>query len=115
MWKTYLHVHSKPGTAKGNVGVVTWLAMAGVLAAISLALFGLPHIPLPMPTWQYGIVTPTCGLTRATEALAGGNLIAAWNYNPAAYLLAVTAATVLTDSPSDSPQRTGSTSTYDCR
>lgn len=48
-----------------------------------------------MPTWELGVVTPTCGLTRATVAITRGDLATAWNYNPAAYLLAVFAVAVI--------------------
>ncbi|NQU38054.1 MAG: DUF2752 domain-containing protein [Actinobacteria bacterium] len=69
---------------------------AGLIVALGFALFGLPDIPLPMPTWSFGVVTPTCGLTRASTALARGQLDLALLFNPAAFVLAagVTAAIV---------------------
>lgn len=41
-----------------------------------------------MPTWALDVVAPTCGLTRASTALARVDLGLAWAFNPAAFLLA---------------------------
>ncbi|MDQ1247682.1 MAG: hypothetical protein QG597_2053 [Actinomycetota bacterium] len=65
----------------------------GVVITAGFAVFGLPSYQLPMPTWALGVVTPTCGLTRASTALARGDLGLAWAFNPAAFLLAGVAMT----------------------
>ena len=83
------------GPAHDHVGPLSWLTLGGVLVAAGLALFGLPHVPLPMPTWEFGVVTPTCGLTRASVALSRGDVMTAWNVNPASFAIAAFAAAVL--------------------
>jgi hypothetical protein len=73
-----------------HMRVLSWLVVVGVVAAILLAVFGLPetHFP-PAPTWDYGIVMPSHGLTRASTALAKGQFGLAWSFNPAAVVLAL--------------------------
>lgn len=52
----------------------------------------MPWINHPLPNtctykrW-FGVGCPGCGLTRSFISLAHGDLIAAWNYNPAGILL----------------------------
>ncbi|HAM23490.1 MAG TPA: hypothetical protein DCQ04_14750 [Actinobacteria bacterium] len=70
---------------------LTWFMAAGMLLAGVFAIVGLPPFDLPMPTWAFGVVTPTCGLTRASTALAKGQFGVAWAFNPAAYVLALVA------------------------
>lgn len=41
-----------------------------------------------MPTHAVGLVDPTCGLTRASTALARADFAAAWRFNPAGFLIA---------------------------
>lgn len=68
-----------------------WLPRAvayGVAAAVTLALIGGMPVALPMPTHEIGMVSPTCGLTRASIALARGDVVSAWRFNPAAFVLA---------------------------
>lgn len=77
-------------TDKDTIRWLTALAVTGPFLAIAMARWGTPPLD---PMWQFhrvGIVGPTCGLTRATVALARGDLRAAWRFNPAA--LAVAAA-----------------------
>lgn len=79
-----------------HMAVLTAFVAAGLLLAAVFAVFGLPESHLPMPTWSFGVVTPTCGLTRACTALARGEFAVAWRFNPASYLLALLAvATVI--------------------
>ena len=68
-----------------------WFVAIGVVLAAGFAVFGLPSYQLPMPTWEFGVVTPTCGLTRASTALARGEFVTAWHFNPAAFVLAFAA------------------------
>jgi hypothetical protein len=75
-----------------------WLTRAvalGVAAAFVLALIGGMPVALPMPTHAVGMVDPTCGLTRASIALAHGDLLAAWRFNPAVFVLAGIAVAVV--------------------
>ncbi len=92
-----------PSGALGRLGIrvtresfdgmpkLIWFVGIGLVLAAGFAIFGLPSYQLPMPTWDFGVVTPTCGLTRASTALARGDLATAWNFNPAAFLLALAA------------------------
>ena len=66
---------------------VTYLALGGIAAAVMLALIGGFPINMPMPTMAFGWVTPTCGLTRGSTALARGDFALAWHYNPASFLV----------------------------
>lgn len=50
--------------------------------AVVLALTGGMPFALPMPTHAIGLVDPTCGLTRASIAMARGDLVSAWRFNP---------------------------------
>lgn len=75
-----------------------WLTRAvalGVAAAFVLALIGGMPVALPMPTHAIGMVDPTCGLTRASIALARGDLSSAWRFNPAVFVLAGVAVAVV--------------------
>lgn len=75
-----------------------WLTRAvalGVAAAFVLALIGGMPIDIPMPTHAIGLVDPTCGLTRASIALARGDLSSAWQFNPAVFVLAGTVVAVV--------------------
>lgn len=74
-----------------RVSSFTWLILGGIILAVAGATLGLPPFGIPMPTWEIGVVTPTCGLTRASVALARGEPGLAWAFNPAAFLLAIVA------------------------
>lgn len=63
--------------------------------AVVLALTGGMPFALPMPTHAIGLVDPTCGLTRASIAMARGDLVSAWRFNPAAFLLAAMSVAVI--------------------
>lgn len=93
-------VHGDPQVTHGpklgvhgldRMRILTWIVMFGLALTVSLADFGLPPFRLQMPTWVIGVVTPTCGLTRATTALARGEFGLAQMFNPAAFLLEVAA------------------------
>jgi hypothetical protein len=64
---------------------LTWLSAMGLAAAAVLAAVGGLPFDIPMPTYRFGIVTPTCGLTRGSTAIARGELGLAWQYNPASF------------------------------
>lgn len=61
---------------------LTALALAALVAAISMALIGLPPVDLHGPLHKVGIMDPLCGGTRAARYAAQGNLVQAWRYNP---------------------------------
>lgn len=61
---------------------VTLLAVAGVVLAAAMAVFGLPRVDLHPPFHRLGIMDPLCGGTRAARFTAQGNLVQAWRYNP---------------------------------
>lgn len=74
-----------------------WVTVAGAVgfvAALLMALFGLPPVDLHSPLNRMGIMDPLCGATRAARLTAQGNLSAAWTYNPLgiAAVIAATAA-----------------------
>lgn len=66
---------------------VTRLTLAGVIAAVVLAVIGGFPFDTPMPTHAFGWVEPTCGLTRGSTAIARGDFATAWHYNPASFLV----------------------------
>ena len=66
---------------------VTWTTVMGLLVAGGLVVAGGLPFDLPMPTYRFGVVTPTCGLTRGSTAIARGDLALAWQYNPVSFLV----------------------------
>ena len=66
---------------------LTWLSATGLVAAVVLAAVGGLPFDIPMPTYRFGVVTPTCGLTRGSTAIARGDFALAWRYNPASFLV----------------------------
>jgi len=73
---------------------LTNLLIVGALGAAALALFGLPPVDIHEPTHYLGIMGPSCGMTRALRWLARGDLLRAWQFNPAVFLLAAAAVAV---------------------
>jgi hypothetical protein len=65
----------------------TWLAIGGLATAALFALIGGFPLEMPMPMMAFGWVSPTCGLTRGSTAIARGDFSLAWQYNPAAFLV----------------------------
>ena len=76
--------------------LLTATASALPLLALFLARTGIPPLPGMGPLHRVGVVGPTCGLTRAGVALAGGDAVAALRYNPAIFLVAGGVAALLT-------------------
>jgi hypothetical protein len=70
---------------------LTLAAIAGGLAALGMAKFGLPPVDIHSPLHFLGVMDPLCGMTRAVTALAMGDLTTALRYNPGSILLAVVA------------------------
>lgn len=67
--------------------VLLWLAVGGLFFAAVLAVVGMPPVSIHAPTHGWGIMSPTCGLTRGVAAAARGDVATAWAYNPASLLL----------------------------
>ena len=70
-------------------------ALAGAAIAAGLRIFGLPPVPIHGPYHWFGLMSPSCGLTRATRFLALGDLHDAWRFNPAVFVLAAADGLVL--------------------
>ena len=62
--------------------VLSVVAAAGFVAAIALAVIGLPAVDLHGPLHQWGIMDPFCGGTRAARFAMQGQWALAWTYNP---------------------------------
>ncbi|HSS24727.1 MAG TPA: DUF2752 domain-containing protein, partial [Mycobacterium sp.] len=63
--------------------VWTRIALGGFLAALLLAVFGLPHLDLHGPLHYFGIMDPFCGSTRSVYLTVHGHIRDAVRYNPA--------------------------------
>lgn len=72
--------------------VWTWLALAGLLGALVLAVLGVPPVDIHGPLHYAGIMDPFCGATRSVYLTMHGQWEAALRYNPAAPLMLVVAA-----------------------
>lgn len=68
---------------------VSLLGVVGLVAAVAMAVFGLPPVDLHSPLHHIGIMDPLCGGTRAARLTAQGHLAAAWRYNPLGILAVV--------------------------
>lgn len=69
-------------TRTDDHAVVTRVAVAGALAAVALALWGLPPVDLHGPLHRFGIMDFLCGGTRAAHFTVTGDWALAWYYNP---------------------------------
>lgn len=67
--------------------MVSRLAAGGVVAAFVLGVIGGFPLDMPMPTQFFGVVGPSCGLTRGSTAIARGEVALAWRYNPASFVV----------------------------
>ena len=70
-------------------------AVAGAAIAVGLRIFGLPPVPIHGPFHWLGLMSPSCGLTRATRLLAVGDVHDAWRFNPGVFVLAAADVVVL--------------------
>jgi len=66
---------------------VLFVALVGLMAALVMALAGLPPVDLHGPLHRHGIMDPLCGGTRALRLAARGHLLRAVQWNPASPLL----------------------------
>lgn len=74
---------------------LTRLAAAGLVLGGTLAVIGLPPLPLHLPTHYLGIMGPLCGMTRATVAVLRADVALGWRYNPGSLVLVAGALAVL--------------------
>ena len=65
----------------------TRLVIVGIPLAALLAVVGLPPIDIHGPLHYLGIMGPTCGMTRGVMWSARGDLLRAWQFNPASLLV----------------------------
>jgi hypothetical protein len=72
--------------------VWTWLAVAGLVGAIALAIVGIPSIDIHGPLHYAGIMDPFCGATRSVYLTMRCQFDNALRYNPGAPLLLLVAA-----------------------
>lgn len=73
----------------------TLFAVVVAVGAPTFALVGTPHASMMGPLYHFGIVLPTCGLTRGVVAIAAGRVGRAVAFNPISPVVAA-AALVLT-------------------
>ena len=71
--------------------VATGLIVFGILFAV----FGLPALPTMWPMYKFGVVLPSCGLTRGVVEIFRGDLGRAWRFNPASFLVVAVAPLVV--------------------
>lgn len=81
--------------ARDDYWPATILALAGLVIAAAMALFGLPGVDLHPITHQWGIMDPLCGGTRAARYTMMGELGQAWRYNPLGIVSVLGASVVL--------------------
>jgi hypothetical protein len=75
--------------------VWTWIALAGLVIAVLLAIIGLPRVDLHGPLHYLGVMDPLCGGTRSVYLTLHGHLRDALRYNPASPLLVLAAVALL--------------------
>lgn len=68
---------------------VTVLATTGMTIGVLLALLGLPSLDIHGPLHHLGIMSPTCGATRALRLVFLGQLSQSLAYNPLGLVLVV--------------------------
>lgn len=74
---------------------LTVVALAGVVAAVLLAVVGLPPWDVHGLLHRVGIMDPLCGATRSVRHTFRGELGLAWRYNPLGPVLAAGAVALL--------------------
>lgn len=88
----------RPAT-RSDLSTVAWLA-AGAAASVVLALKGVPGLIGGCPFHRaLGLPCPTCGTTRALEALLAGRWLPALALNPLAAIALVLGAIALLIAP----------------
>lgn len=63
------------------------LVLIGMPLTVLLALVGLPPVDIHGPLHYLGVMGPTCGMTRGVMWTARGDLLRAWQFNPASLLV----------------------------
>ena len=90
------HHHAGAGGLRSRLRSDPWPAatVAGVAVVVLAPLFahfGVPQLPMMAPLYHFGVVLPTCGLTRGVTALAAGKWGRAMMFNPTSPLAAAAA------------------------
>jgi hypothetical protein len=70
------------GPADRQLAALWSFVAVAVVAAVPLASLWSPHLPACAFRAVTGVACPSCGATRAIEALADGNLLTAFSLNP---------------------------------
>src|SRR5690625_4078644 len=76
-------------------GVVAAVAVGGLVVGAALAIFGLPPVDAHGPQHDLGIMSPTCGGTRALRFAMLGQFGTAFAYNPLSPILVMGAVLAL--------------------
>ena len=66
---------------------MTQLAAVGLVAALLIAVLGQPPYGFHGPLHYFGIMSPTCGMSRGVMWFTRGDIGRAWDYNPASLLV----------------------------
>lgn len=74
-----------------TIAWLTWTAMGFLVAALALAVVGVPSIDLHGPLHRFGIMDPACGGTRSVYLFLRGDVAASVRYNPAGPLVVIVA------------------------
>lgn len=65
----------------------TRLVLIGIPSTVLLAVVGLPRVDTHGPLHYLGVMGPTSGMTRGVMWGARGNVLGAWQFNPASLLV----------------------------
>ena len=63
--------------------------MIGIVSATTLGVVGLPDVGMHLFTHELGLMSPTCGATRAVTAAGVGDLGRSWMFNPLGTVLVI--------------------------
>jgi len=75
--------------------ISTRLVLVGIPLVVVVGLVGLPPLDIHGPLHYLGVMGPTCGMTRGVMWSARGDLVKAWQFNPAS-LVVIPAMALLT-------------------
>ena len=81
--------------AADTIPSLTAAAAITITAAALFAIVGVPRFDVMWLFHRAGVVGPSCGITRAAVALAGGHIGRAWAFNPAVFVLAPVSAALI--------------------
>ena len=78
-----------------TIGTRGMLAALVLVGGAVMAVVGIPNVPLMWPMYRFGIVLPSCGLTRGVVEIFRGDFARAWRFNPASFVVVGASALVL--------------------